>query len=142
MFYKGVSPYMQKVIVTAAFIYNNGKLLIAQRKRGSHLEFKWELPGGKLEANESEKECLKRELKEELNIDCKVGDLYHINEHSYNQEKVIILKTYKVYFSGDIVTYNSHEDSTWISPQDADLYDFAPADIPVINKIKNEYTKQ
>ena len=52
--------------VVAAVIKKNNKILIARRKKGKHLEFKWEYPGGKLENNEDEKSGLKRELEEEF----------------------------------------------------------------------------
>ena len=56
-------------VVTAAVMETDGKILIAKRRRGDHLEHKWELPGGKLESNETPEECLKRELHEELGIE-------------------------------------------------------------------------
>ena len=49
------------IAVTAGIIEKNGKILIARRKLGKHLEGFWEFPGGKVEANESPRECLKRE---------------------------------------------------------------------------------
>ena len=39
--------------ISMAIVVHNGKILIAQRKKGKHQEFMWEFPGGKLEANET-----------------------------------------------------------------------------------------
>jgi 8-oxo-dGTP diphosphatase len=51
------------VVVTAGIIERDGQILIAQRKKGSREEYKWELPGGKLEEGETPEECLVRELR-------------------------------------------------------------------------------
>ena len=63
-------------IVSAGLIMYQNKLLIAQRKRGKSLEYKWEFPGGKLEEGESLEECLHRELMEEFHMDSKVKDFF------------------------------------------------------------------
>ncbi len=67
------------MIVTAAIIVEDGKILIAKRKEG-----KWEFPGGRIEAGESLEGCLKRELKEELDIDVKFIKPFMCAKHEYN----------------------------------------------------------
>ena len=64
---------MKYIEVVAAIIKQEDKILIARRKKGKHLEFKWEYPGGKLENNEEENDALKRELKEEFSIEATIG---------------------------------------------------------------------
>ena len=54
--------------VTCALIGFGEKVLVVQRSEGMHLPLKWEFPGGKIERNETEEECVRREVKEELNI--------------------------------------------------------------------------
>lgn len=63
------------LIVTAAVIRDGDKVLVARRQSG-HLAGKWEFPGGKLEPGESPKECLARELKEELGIEVAVLKIF------------------------------------------------------------------
>ena len=58
---------MQKK-VSAGIVQYNGKILIAQRIHGKSLAYKWEFPGGKIEAGETLVDCLKRELQEELHL--------------------------------------------------------------------------
>ena len=58
--------------VVAAIIHKDDKILIARRKQGFHLEFKWEYPGGKVEENEDEKDALQRELLEEFEISSEI----------------------------------------------------------------------
>jgi len=54
--------------VVAAIIANDGRVLIARRDANQNLAGKWEFPGGKLEPGETPKQCLEREIKEELGI--------------------------------------------------------------------------
>ncbi|NSW92570.1 MAG: NUDIX domain-containing protein [Firmicutes bacterium] len=66
------------VKVTAALIVKDNQILIAKRKSNAKLANKWEFPGGKIEAGETPEECLRRELKEELNINrYSAGINYH-----------------------------------------------------------------
>lgn len=58
--------------VTCAIIIKENKIFVAQRSEIMKLPLKWEFPGGKLEENESEIECIKREIKEEINIEIDV----------------------------------------------------------------------
>ena len=59
---------MKTIDVTCAIISFNNKILVVQRSENMKLPLKWEFPGGKIENGESEKECIKREIKEKLNI--------------------------------------------------------------------------
>ena len=60
---------MDKFDVVAAIIIKDGKYFIAQRNRNKHMGLSWEFPGGKVEKGETFEIALKREIKEELNID-------------------------------------------------------------------------
>ncbi|HUV79022.1 MAG TPA: NUDIX domain-containing protein, partial [Desulfobacterales bacterium] len=70
--------------VTAAIFVNDGMLLIAKRKPTARLPNLWEFPGGKIEPNETPKACLKRELKEEFDVDVTVGEYLGSNIHMYD----------------------------------------------------------
>jgi len=69
------------VKVTAAIIEKDGKVLIARRRKGSHLEGKWEFPGGKIEQKETPEECLKRELNEEFGIEAQIDEFICSNRY-------------------------------------------------------------
>lgn len=122
--------------VVAGIILNDNKVLLAQRKQGKHLEYKWEFPGGKVEDNEEDEEALVRELKEEFNIDVKVENYITENVYEY-KEKTICLKGYTVkYLSGNFLL-NDHEQIKWVSKDKIMEYDLAPADISIAKKIIN-----
>ena len=76
--------------VTAAVIRKNGRLLIAQRPFGGRLGGLWEFPGGKVEAGETLKQCLRREIKEELGVRIKVGKPIISIEHAYTHFKITL----------------------------------------------------
>ena len=123
--------------VVAAVIVKENKILIARRKEGKHLEFKWEYPGGKVENNENEKESLKRELKEELDISVSIDD--YITESFYEYDKAKInLKAYFVKNYSGSIKLTDHDKINWIKIDELNNYEFAPADIPINNYlIKN-----
>jgi mutator protein MutT len=76
------------VEVSAGLIFRAGKMLITQRQAGSHLGGLWEFPGGKREAGESFAQCLIRELREELGVEIRVGELYEEVTHAYPEKTV------------------------------------------------------
>ena len=121
---------MNYIKVVAAVIFRENKILIARRKKGKHLESCWEYPGGKTEKNEEEKKALKRELKEEFNIEASIDK--YLTESFYEYENVNInLKAYLVRdFLGDF-KLSDHDKIEWIKIEEIKKYDFAPADIPI-----------
>jgi len=121
---------MKYIKVVAAVINQEDKILIARRKKGKHLEFKWEYPGGKLENDERENAALKRELKEEFSIEASIGK--YLTESFYEYGDINInLKAYLVQnFFGEFKLVD-HDKIEWIKIEEIKKYDFAPADIPI-----------
>ena len=74
--------------VSAALIFHQRKLLIAQRHAGAHLGGLWEFPGGKREPWETFEECLVREIREELGVKISVGELFEEVRHDYPEKSV------------------------------------------------------
>jgi 8-oxo-dGTP diphosphatase len=79
------------VIVSAAVIVEGGRVLLSQRKAGSHLAGAWEFPGGKVEPDEDPRDALARELREELGIEAAVGDVLEVTFHRYPAKSVLLL---------------------------------------------------
>ncbi len=79
------------ILVVAGVLVEQGKVLLSQRKRGTHLEGAWEFPGGKVEPDEDPREALARELAEELGIDAEVQDPLEITFHRYPTKSVLLL---------------------------------------------------
>ena len=125
--------------VTAAIIESGNKILIAQRKaKDSLFGGLWEFPGGKIEDGETPKECMARELKEELEIEVEVGTLITSNKHRY-PNGIFELLVYKVeHISGNFIL-NDHDEVKWITIDEISKFDFPPANTPIINYLKNSY---
>ena len=128
--------------VVAALIWhpdNRRRFLIAQRQKGKHLEDYWEFPGGKLEAGESPWQGLQRELNEEINIR-PISATQYIQVYYRYPDRNILLDTWSVEsYRGEIEAREQHL-VTWINVSQADDYRFPPADIPILEAIKNNGT--
>ena len=72
-----------RIIVVAAVIERDARILVTRRLPGTHLAGYWEFPGGKLEAGETHDDCLLRELREELGTEIKVGSKLHTSCFTY-----------------------------------------------------------
>jgi 8-oxo-dGTP diphosphatase len=81
---------MKKISVCAAVIARGDMVLVTTRPPGQEMSGRWEFPGGKIEPGESPSECLKREIKEELDLDILVFDTMFITEYEYPGKKVNI----------------------------------------------------
>ncbi|NOR24216.1 MAG: NUDIX domain-containing protein [Desulforhopalus sp.] len=123
------------ILVTAAIIEKNGLILAARRKPGSHLAGYWEFPGGKIEADETNEECLARELWEEFGIRCIIGDFLGESIYDY-QTKVIKLFGYRVMHLSGSFQCRDHDQIVWLPIHELHSLKWAPADIPLVKKLQ------
>lgn len=121
-------------IVTAAVIEKDGRILIARRKKGDHLENKWEFPGGKLEAGETPQEGLRRELLEEFGMHVEVGAFIGSSRFVYPHASIELLAYRTVCLSAEW-TVRDHEEVRWVLPEELGRYDFSEADRPIVKKL-------
>lgn len=127
---------MKKIEVVAAIIYFEGKILCVQRPENklTYISKKYEFPGGKIEIGETQKEALKRELFEELNISPKIKSLFITVIHEYPDFELTMhgyiceAKTFELIL-------NEHISYKWLTINELDKLDWAAADIPIVNKL-------
>jgi len=79
------------IVVSAAVLIESGRVLLSQRKTGTHLAGAWEFPGGKVLPGEDPRDALTRELREELGIETTAGDLVDVTFHRYADRAVLLL---------------------------------------------------
>lgn len=129
------------VDVVGALIKKDNKFFVCQRSSEMSLPLMWEFPGGKIETGESEEEALVREIREELS--CSIKVIRHIDKSYYEYDTFTIdLSVHECELTGDnSPVIEEHSDYAWITVDQFDDYDFAPADIPAINVIKELYAK-
>ena len=123
--------------VTAAILIKDGKILIAKRKADDWQANKWEFPGGTVERNETPQACLKREIQEEFGINVSVGRILGESIYHYDHGSIKLL-AYRVHWKSGKIALNDHADYRWVSAKQLVEYDFAPADIPFVEKLQNQ----
>lgn len=131
---KGNSQMKPHLRVTAAMIEKDGTFLCARKAEGKSLAGYWEFPGGKLEAGETPQECLARELKEELNIECKVIAHITTNIHEYD-DKTVELMAYSVEWVSGEITLVDHDAIKWLPVDQLERLKWAPADVPLVKRL-------
>jgi 8-oxo-dGTP diphosphatase len=133
---------MKTLEVVAGIIVFNGKILCMQRNAGKYdyVSFKYEFPGGKVEPGESNVEALKRELHEEMEMDVTVGEKdFFLTVHHEYPDFAITMHSYICRVSTDQFVRKEHVDHIWLEPQGLLTLDWAPADIPIVQKVLEVY---
>jgi 8-oxo-dGTP diphosphatase len=131
---------MNTVLVAAAVVVEDGKVLLTLRKAGTHLAGAWEFPGGKVQSGEDPRVALERELAEELGIDAKAGEIVDVTFHRYaDAQKAVLLLFFEAARVGgspdpqalDVAAFK------WGRAEDLDPAHFPPADAVVLEKVRS-----
>ena len=130
---QNTEPNITKV-VAGILINSKNEVLISQRLTSQPWPGYWEFPGGKIEKDETQKECLQRELNEEFAMQIKVGERLGENEHQY-ENFYIRLIAYNCKFISANFELMDHDAYEWAGPEDLSRYDLAEADRPFLEMI-------
>ena len=123
--------------VVAAILIHNNKVLIAQRANDDPLAGYWEFPGGKIENGETPAESLIREMREEFCINIEVGEFFESSIYPYDKGTIRLLAYICRWNEGEIRS-TVHHDYAWVGINELDQYTFAPADIPLVEKMRRD----
>lgn len=123
------------VHVVAALIWQNDRFLACQRPAHKARGMLWEFVGGKVEPGESPEEALIRECTEELNITVEPMDVFMELVHEY-PDLMVKLTLYRAKIVHGIPQKLEHNDIRWIRPAEIDDYEFCPADVEILCRIK------
>jgi len=108
---------MKTIPVTCAIIKFDDKILAVQRSETMKLPLKWEFAGGKIEKGESEIDCIKREVFEELNIQIEVKEKLTPVIHEYPDFKIKLIPFIAEYLSGEL-TLKEHSDFVIVNKEE------------------------
>jgi len=126
---------MTTIVVTAAVIERDDALLVTRRQAGVHLEGLWEFPGGKCDAGETLEACLARELREELDVEARIGEEMFATTHSY-PERVVELHFFRCELKGEPRPMLGQE-MRWVRREKLQALEFPPADEELIRALRS-----
>lgn len=125
------------IVVVAAVLVEQGKVLLSQRKPGQHLAGAWELPGGKVGPDEDPRAALARELEEELGILAEALEPVEVTWHRYPEKTVLLL-----FFEARRLPGSPEPSAVdvaavrWAAADELRDEDFPPADVAVLRKVR------
>jgi 8-oxo-dGTP diphosphatase len=130
-------PEVLTLLVAAAVVFEEGRVLLTQRKAGTHLAGAWEFPGGKVREGEDPRHALVRELEEELGIETVIGEVMEVTFHRYPERSVLLLfyEAKRTSRSGepralDVAAFR------WARAHELDEASFPPADLAILRKVR------
>ena len=126
--------------VVAALIWQSGRFLICRRPAHKTRGLLWEFVGGKVENGETKQQALIRECKEELAVTVRVDDLYMKVVHPY-PDMTVELSLFNAAITDGMPQLLEHCEIRWITPDEIDRFDFCPADVEILAKLKADYAQ-
>lgn len=125
---------MKTVRVAAAVIRDHDRIFATARGYGA-FKGKWEFPGGKIEMGETSREALKREIREELATDIRVGERIDTVEYDYPDFHLSMECFWCEVVSGGL-ELKEHEAARWLTKEELYSVEWLPADVRLVEKIK------
>lgn len=127
----------KQITVAAAVVFRAGRVLLSQRKSGSHLAGAWEFPGGKVELDEDPRDAVVRELREELGVEIEVVDILDVTFHRY-AEKSVLLLFYEAKLAEGSAEPQALDvaDVKWAAAGELRPEAFPPADVAILAKVR------
>lgn len=125
------------LLVAAAVLIEEGRVLLSQRKAGTHLAGAWEFPGGKVRPGEDPRDALARELDEELGIETAIGDILEVTFHAYPERAVLLL-----FYAAERTPRSAEPRALdvaafrWAKVDELDEAAFPPADVAILRKVR------
>lgn len=124
--------------VVAALIWRDDKFMICQRPAHKARGLLWEFVGGKVEEGETKQQALIRECHEEIAVTLDVGEIFMDVTHEY-PDLTVHLTLFNATIAEGEPQMLEHVDIRWITPREIPEYDFCPADVEILDKLRQSY---
>ena len=121
-------------VVAAVIRDEEGRILITQRNLKKAQGGLWEFPGGKIEPEETKEHAIVREIKEELDVDIEYKDYLAEKVFEYPEKTINLIALECKKINGEIRLLE-HEAYAWVNEKELNDYEFAPADLFIIEKL-------
>lgn len=128
-----MSTSLPRIVVAAAVIRRGNEYFVTRRHAGVHLEGYWEFPGGKCDPGETLVECLRREIREELDADVRVGVEILSVAHEY-PERIVELRFFECELLGAPRAMLGQE-MRWVAREHLRSLAFPPADAELLEML-------
>ncbi|WP_297338111.1 (deoxy)nucleoside triphosphate pyrophosphohydrolase [Algoriphagus sp.] len=135
--------YLNKITpiaVSCALIVQDGLVLAVKRSKKMDLAGFWEFPGGKVERDENPTQCLVREIKEELDLTIELVSKLTPVIFDYPGKQVELIPFLARIKSGKILL-REHENAAWLGQNELFKLNWAPADIPIVQELKQIWSE-
>ena len=124
--------------IAVAILRRQDRFLVANRPKGSHLEHRWEFPGGKIRAGETPQEAVRREAQEEVDVAILEEVLLHTEEHDYGDRSVRLHFFLAIEFEGTAAGREGQE-IRWVTLEELRGLEFPPANRNVIELLGEHF---
>ncbi|MBT2582604.1 (deoxy)nucleoside triphosphate pyrophosphohydrolase [Planococcus sp. ISL-109] len=126
--------------VVGAVIIDGERILCAKRGMEKSLPGLWEFPGGKIEQGETPQESLKREIQEEMHCEVEIGEKVEHTRYEYDFG-IVHLQTFYCKLTKGTPVLTEHTEIKWLAANELPTLEWAPADIPAIEKLAVTFAK-
>jgi len=133
---------MNTIYVASCLLKKKNKILITSRPKGKFLSGFYELPGGKLKKDESFIDCIKREIKEEINLQIHDNEIrnFDLITHKY-KKTIIIMMVFMINKWKGKIRRNENQKIAWISPYEIRKFKFLPGSQILFDRLYNDEYK-
>lgn len=129
-----MSPRPRKLVVAGLLRDAQQRVLVTRRRPDQSLPDLWELPGGKVEPEETPEQALVRELREEIGVTVEVGRIWDVLSHGYPDFDLLML-VYPCRIVAGEVTPLEVAAAQWVPLEELPHFDLLPADRPLIERL-------
>ncbi|HNX50957.1 MAG TPA: (deoxy)nucleoside triphosphate pyrophosphohydrolase [Thermoanaerobaculaceae bacterium] len=124
----------RRLVVAAVIRGGDGRVLLARRPPGRHLEGLWEFPGGRVEEGETAEVALARELDEELGVTVSIGEPLTFAWHR-DATREILLLFYRAELTGGAPHGREGQEVGWFHAEDLPALATPPADAALMQQL-------